>query len=418
MFTNVTNVMFTNVMFTSIVDYIPLSFLDFLKHFVFILISIENKIHYPSLGCVYGSSCRSLFHTLCDVFKQNSKKKKHNILVTPLHHTSFRNIIELFFRKDEITVLPMNESYNKIIVDDHILSLDKEYDMCIVTHMFGQDLDVSELKKLSLVTKNCLFVEDRVQGGVFSETYSSKLFDVSLYSSGMDKKPCALGGGIVYSKNKDIVQQRSKKVETYRHETALDRFIFILKKIPTYILYNCKTIIYIVIWIFKMLTLDLYGFICYYRKKNPGFMHDRYNIRPCAATVGFINYALKNINCIETTQKTQYRKCSQLLDNYKLRDKYIPWYDPFYNNDQLTIYNTIYARDRQQFIDFCNKKYVPVIDNPTYKLFNFDYNGKQKDRIFNDSLVYIPSLYAMPDNKIDLLVSLIQEYDRTLVKIV
>ena len=118
-------------------------------------------------------SCRSLFHTLCDVFKQESKKKKHNILVTPLHHTSFRNIIELFFNKDEITVLPMNETYNKILINDYILSIDKEYDMCIVTHTFGQDTDTSELKKLEAVTRNCLFVEDRVQGGSFSKKYSS-----------------------------------------------------------------------------------------------------------------------------------------------------------------------------------------------------------------------------------------------------
>ena len=36
---------------------------------------------------------------------------------------------------------------------------------------------------------------------------------------------------------------------------------------------------------------------------------------------------------------------------------------------------------------------IPVIDNPTYKLFNFDYPTKNTDMIFNDSLVYIPTLY-------------------------
>ena len=74
----------------------------------------------------------------------NSVKKKPNILVTPLQHTSFRNIIEHFFDPEQITVLPMNEEYNRIIVTDDILKNNKNYDLCIVTHL-GQDLDTTEL---------------------------------------------------------------------------------------------------------------------------------------------------------------------------------------------------------------------------------------------------------------------------------
>lgn len=392
-------------MISAVVDYMPLSFLDFISHFVFLFFYTKTEIINRKKNTLYGSSCRSLFHTLIEYVC--SGKQGQTILVTPILHTSFRNIIELFFEPENITVLPMNECYNKIIITHEIAS--NKYDICVVSHLFGQDLDTSELDKLNYKDE-CVFIEDRVQGGEFSKKFSDPIFDLSLYSCGMDKKPCALGGGIVYSRNKglDIILEMEKRIRTYRTETRSDRFLFLVKKIPTYLIYNCKIFICLVLLFFRLARIDLYKFICYYRKKNPGFMHDDYNIEPHDSTLHSIQYSLKNTEYIETEQKYSGFVFSYLLEHHNSLDC-IPWKK---NTHLLSIYNTIQVKDRDTFIKHLSYNYIPVIDNPTYKLFNFDYENKQKDMDFNNSLVYLPTLYKMPFWEIKELVEIIKTHNK------
>jgi hypothetical protein len=392
-------------MISAVVDYMPLSFLDFISHFIFLFFYKKTEIINRKKNTLYGSSCRSLFHTLIEYVC--SVKPESTILVTPILHTSFRNIIELFFEPENITVLPMNEFYNKIIVTPEIAS--KKYDISVVAHLFGQDLDTSELDKLNYKDE-CLFIEDRVQGGEFTQKFSNPIFDMSLYSCGMDKKPCALGGGIVYSRNRglDIILEMEKRIRTYRKETRADRFVFLAKKIPTYIIYNCKFVICLVLLFFRLAKIDLYKFICQYRKKNPGFMHDGYNIEPHYSTLHSIQYSLKNTDYIEKEQRYSGFVFSYLLENYKIRDC-IPWKKEMV---PLSIYNTIQVKDRDTFIKHLSYNNIPVIDNPTYKLFNFDYENKQKDIDFNTSLVYLPTLYKMPFWEIKELVEIIKTHNK------
>jgi hypothetical protein len=386
-------------------DYLPLSFLDFLLHFTYLFIYNKSEIINRKKNTLYGSSCRSLFHTI--IKKLLDKKDNQKILVSPIHHTSFRNIIELFFEPQNITVLPMNENYNKVLVTPEIAN--NHYDICVISHLFGQDLDTSELEKLQ-DKENCLFIEDRVQGGEFKQKFSDMLFDISLYSCGMDKKPCALGGGIMYARKNglDIILEASEEIKTYKQETRFDRFLFILKKIPTYIIYNCKFIITIILLVFKIFSLDLYKFICYYRKKNPGFMHDNYNLQPCSSTLKSIQYSLENVNQIEKEEKYKGFVYSFLLERQNIKNECIPWDR---GKDLLTIYNTIVVKNKELFINHLNYNNIPVIDNPTYKLFNFDYDTKEQDESFNNSLVYIPTLYNMPFWEIKELVEIIKSYN-------
>ena len=87
-------------------------------------------------------------------------KKNDNltIVTTPIHHTSYRNIIEKFVKPENIHIIKMNKNYNKI---ENLPGVDK-CDVVIITHLFGQDLileDFTDFKN----KHNCLFVEDRVQ---------------------------------------------------------------------------------------------------------------------------------------------------------------------------------------------------------------------------------------------------------------
>lgn len=400
-------------MISSIVDYIPISFIDFIYHFMFLIIPKNIKCLDDKKNRLYGNSCRSLFYTFLDEFTSNSKIKRPNVLVTPIHHTSFRNIIEQFFDADQITVLPMNDEYNRIIVTDDILLSNKNYDLCIVSHLFGQDLDTTELYKIDSKHR-CTFLEDRVQGGEYESIFSCELFNYSLYSCGMDKKPCALGGGILYSRPNNInvmafMNKLNTKISNYKSESLTDRYIFLLKKIPTYILYNCRILIRLILYMFYLMNINLYEFICYYRKKNPGFMHDGFNINPHQSTLQSIEYSTNNIKNIEKIQRTNSYFFMFKLEQQKINKKYFPWYRDI---PLLTLYNTISVQDRTKFINFLNKKYVPVIDNPTYKLFTFDYKTKKHDETFNNSLVYIPTLYNTPFYEISELINLIETYDK------
>ena len=94
---------------------------------------------------------------------------------------------------------------------------------------------VDNLNKFPIKT---IFIEDRVQGGSFRSKFSYNFMDISLYSTGMDKKPCGLGGGVMYIKDKTarlncIASVIENKVKTYEQEYFWDRLLFLFKKIPT-----------------------------------------------------------------------------------------------------------------------------------------------------------------------------------------
>ena len=229
----------------------------------------------------------------------------------------------------------------------------------------------------------------------------------------MDKKPCALGGGIFYSrpsnfKRMNLIKQLEQNIQKYKQETITDRGLFLIKKIPTYMVYNIKIVIWMVISIFKIIGINLYKFITFYRKNNPGFMHNNFNIMPHPSTLKSIEYSMSNIKNIESKQRTHSFFFMFGLEKNNLQKKYFPWYRDF---PLLTVYNTISVKERIKFIHYFNKEYIPVIDNPTYKLFNFEYPTKEQDTQFNDSLVYIPTLYSMNYSEITQLINEIEKYD-------
>lgn len=387
-------------------DFIPIGCFDFLKHFYFLLNSIPYIDYYNNLYnnnfILYGYSCRSLFHTLMELYVNNNENIK--ICTTPIHHTSFRNIIELFVKKENITILKLNENYNKVLLNDE--DLKKKYDLCIITHLFGQDLNIDDLYKLKENNPKCLFIEDRVQGGSFNKIYSDDIFDIALYSTGMDKKPCGLGGGIIILKNIELYYNLLEIIDNYPQENISNRFIFLIKKIPTYLLYNSKIVIYLILKFFEKYEKNLYNFAKYYRKKNPGFQHDNYNFKPSNPLLKSITYSINNVDKIEKL----YNDKSEIYIN-ELRENNLLKYIKWYNNKNLgTVYNTIYCNNNS-IINYFNNRYIPIIDNPTYKLFNFDYPNKINDIRFNNSLYYIPSIMNLNTKEIKELVSKLKEFD-------
>ena len=458
---------------SSIVDLIPLSLCEFLYNFCLLFTKYEPKfVVEKGLNTLYGYSCRSLFHTLME--EMTHKNKNIRILTTPIHHTSFRNIIEQFTKPENIGVFEMNANYNKIV--GYSGPNESPFDICVVSHMFGLDMDVGFLKTVKKNNPNCVFIEDRVQGGSFKSKFSNDIFDISLYSTGMDKKPCALGGGIAYLKKTLLLDKlflmMLTRINSYKPETKINRMFFLSKKIPSYILYNSKICIYVILQLFRIMKLNLNGFIQYYRLKNPGFSHNDYNYNPSPALVNSIKFSIKNFMKIETMY---YENSSYFIRELNKQDNglinlYMPYLnlnsdrnsdsnsnsdrnsdsnsdsDSDRNSDRnsdsnsnsnsdrnsdsdgnsdsdsdsifyitnLTAYNTISIRkDIDGFIEFMNRRYVPVIKNPTYKLFSHEYPSKNSDKDFNESLVYVPTPHTMTKKEIDYLCYLISLYNNS-----
>lgn len=387
-------------MISSAPDYLPLSFITFILHFfnIFTFTNYKTRMINDSHHTILGYSCRSLFHTFMTLMKL--QKEDLVIVTTPLHHTSFRNIIELFVKPENIHIIKMNDSYNKI---ENLPEVDN-CDLVIITHLFGQDMELNDFTEFKN-KHNCLFIEDRVQGG-YIQSYSDNIFDMSFYSCGMDKRPVALGGGFVNVKQRNtrlnnIADYLQEQTLSYKEETRCERFMFLAKKIPTFFLYNCKPVIYLLIKILNFFNMSLLDFATSYRKKNPGFAHGEYLKKPSNALLKSIYDEFNNISSIENLYANQYNKFKNKLNKNHLK-KYIRW---DIDRELLTPYNTFYVEkirfnEFKNYMKTCN---ICMVPNPTYKIFNHEYEGKDIDEEFNNSLVYMPSLANMSEEEMDYL---------------
>jgi len=371
-------------------DYLPIFFVNFIGNFfnLFTLTEYPIKLLCDGYNKLIGYSCRALFHTCMEYFKKDDLV----VVTTPLHHTSFRNIITLFVKPENIHIIEMNDSYNEIIKLPEV----ERCDLVIITHLFGMDLEMPNMEEFKEKHK-CVFIEDRVQGGEIQKEFSENIFDIAFYSCGMDKRPVALGGGFINIKNSntELINYMEKSIKNYKRESVCDRFLFLLKKIPTYLLYNSRWFIYIFIRLLNMFNYSLTKFAQKYRETNPGFDHNNYLKQPSNALLKSVHYNLNKYKSIEFLYEIKSCKFMHKM-NSNVKKKYFPWYK---NINLLTPYNTIFIEVNKinEFMHYMEKLNVCVIKNPTYKIFDHDYDNKIKDETFNNSLLYIPSLGNMTD---------------------
>ena len=98
-------------------------------------------------------------------------------------------ILSKYISNDNITVIELNEAKSALDFDKVDESALEEIKAVIITHLLS-DLDLSCLEKYK-EKYNWLVVEDRVRGTV-NTPFSHPVVDMSFYSMGMDKRPCAL----------------------------------------------------------------------------------------------------------------------------------------------------------------------------------------------------------------------------------
>jgi len=399
-------------MILAVNDYIAITLKQFIKHLTncftcdkYPLLSINNDKNFST---IYGYSCRSLFEITLKYYNTYSKyvlNRELIILTTPIHHTSYRNIIEKYIRQENIYIMKMDTSMTKITQIPKL----KYCDLIIVTHIFGIDIDLSILNSIKKEL-NPIIIEDRVQGSKYTNQFSNKNVDISLYSMGMDKRPIALGGGYMFIKNdlNAMISYIIKKLNNYHKETRLERITFLVKKIPTYLIYNYRLCLRILFIILNFLQINVYTFAQLYRKNNPGFTHDNYLIKPSDPLLKSIYENFNTHENIELFYKTKFSLFISYIDPL-VKNAYFPWIN---NNICYTPYNTILIPWLQHkvFFDYFNNKNISIITNPTYKIFNKSYPCRYTDNKFNNSLIYLPSVANMTEKEMNYLANKINTF--------
>jgi len=160
-----------------------------------------------------------------------------------------------------------------------------DYDCVVLTQMLGRDYEYKWLAEWRKQNPNLLVINDRVQGGPLTQEDTS-CSDVTLYSVGQDKIPNTMGGGFgVIHHDQELWNYMVEQMETLPFESAWERLVFVLKKIPTYAIYNWRWAAKVVEFFAMLAGLSRNGITDSYRKGNPGFMHGEYMIRPSPALI-------------------------------------------------------------------------------------------------------------------------------------
>ncbi len=389
-------------------DYLPLSLREFIGHFSNLLTkeSFDLRINYDKYTMLLGYSCRSLF----EICLMHYYKEDLVIATTPLHHTSFRNIIERFVKPENIHIIELNEKYNEI---SKIPVIDK-CDLIVITHLFGQDFDLSILKEFKEKHK-CIIIEDRVQGGSLETKFADEIVDISIYSMAMDKRPIALGGGFMHIRNKydKLIDDLLKLIEKLPEEKPWNRFKELLKKVPTYLLYNSRSFLYSFLCTINLFNIfnkkiNILNITKGYRKSNPGFSHYGYMVKP---SKGLLKSMYENFHKHKEVEKTYTKKYNYFIKclTPKIVSTFFPWYK---GNSSITPYNTILIAESlvDQFLEFLNSYTISGLANPTYKLFNFSYKNDSKDKKFNNGIAYLPSIVNMNKKEIIFLSDRVKEF--------
>ena len=379
-------------------DYLPLTAHEFVRHFANLLTnkSYDLLVEYEKYTKIIGYSCRSLF----EVCMMHYQKKDLVVVTTPLHHTSFRNIIERFVKPENIHILDLNEHFNGLGKIPEV----ERCDLVVITHLFGQDMDLSKLVAFKK-KHNCIIIEDRVQGGSLNKEFSHEVSDITIYSMAMDKRPIALGGGFMYVKNKHQkdIKGLVKIVDELPVEKSITRFKELLKKIPTILLYNCRPFLYSFISTLKLLNITKM-----YRKENPGFSRGYCLFKPSKGLLKSMYENFGKHKLVEHLYTAKYEFFIKCLSP-KMVSIFTPWYKA---NTSLSSYNTILVKEElvYQLLEFLNANNMSSLPNPTYKVFNHSYENDSKHIKLNNGIAYLPSIVNMNKQEIIYLTNKIKEF--------
>lgn len=304
---------------------------------------------------VVAQSCRAIFYEIWGkMIPENAR-----VLTNPFHHTSYvrimgssnRNLV-ICGQRNNVLLEPENED-------------PKDFTAVVITHMLGRDFEAPWLKRWKEENPNLLLIEDRVQGGLLSDDKDS-IYDVSLYSTGQDKLPNFMGGGFasVHSKTHPrLYDELADAIEALPFESAWARVMFLVKKIPTVLIYNVPMVTRAVEWaMYTFFGFSRCDLTDTYRKKNPGFMHHGFAIRPSPALLQSMEPLLDFAPWVE-----KQRDCTRRFRLFlsKLDPAVRPFVQPF-GADTSCCYFFVSLPDFKRSRAMLGERGVITINNQTY----------------------------------------------------
>lgn len=354
---------------------VQFSFLTFFKYLGGLFSNNTSDNFYRKNDDEYiitGYSCRQLFQSFIE-----NNRKDIKVGVSAIHHSSFVKIIESYFDKSNIYIFDYDDSYNKVIVPEDI-----DFDLIIVSHLWGKYLDLSELTKYK--NGKCIIVEDNVLGG--SHDKYTDFSDVQFYSCGFDKRPANIFGGYMKTKNEDIAENMISSIKKLEYPTFMEQLKKIFDVFVLCILYRLRIVQDLIKVMVNLLNIKLHTIVEKVRKNKPGFQHGKYMKRPTGLMVSQINDSMIH-RCIQEYTIYNHNEIFTNCFDENIKNRFF-----FLNGSYLT-YNIIYLEDHKtDFIDFFDKHNVCVIKNPTYKTFS---HAPEKIHQFLDNIYYLPCLYHM-----------------------
>jgi hypothetical protein len=329
---------------------------------------------------ILGQSCRSLFAIVWNDRVGPSAR----VLISPFHHHSYMRMM----RKTGQELVVMKSEGNTLIPPEKFGPND--FTAVVLTHMMGRDYDCGWLLEWKKQNPKLLVIEDRVQGGLLSGA-APGLGDVHLYSLGQDKIPNAMGGGYaVVPEDMDLYNMMANEVEKMPFESSWDRLVFLLKKIPTVAIYNSRICCYLVVKFASLAGWERNALTDAYRKKNPGFMHGDYMIRPSPAL----------IQSIDTMASDEEWEAMQIKCNLKYRQflKHIPDHLQeavrVCNSDSSCCYFFVRLPDAERSRTLMAKRGVVTISNQTYLPADLNYTEQI------EHMSTLPTFLVLDDDEI------------------
>jgi hypothetical protein len=268
---------------------------------------------------VYGYNCRSIFDALLVELMHQGKR---TVGYTAMQHSSgIHGGIKRVVPEQQQRALDWDVRSWRPVPQQRETPLD----VIVFTHAFGSNFDSSWCGRLA---SKPIVIEDAIQGPDPMGMTLDESVDVKLFSGGQDKLPTAMGGGVALFRSEALARAVAARIHAYPRESAWSRFLFLIKKLPTWLIYNCRIFTYLLIVCLRVGGISLSWLALKYRKGNSGFSHHGWKQRPSNGLLLALRSMFQQRATLMAAESTITRHTQLIWDNMDphARKVLMPWY--------------------------------------------------------------------------------------------
>ena len=232
-----------NIPFT-LIDYKITNIFQLLKDFVFNNSYKDNKEkiidtfkkEFPNKEIALLTSSRLGFYlTLNKYFKENDEVI-FSAMSFPLY-VKIANQLNL-----KVVLVDVNQSTLNIDENKIESKINNNTKGIVITHLFGYPCEISKIQKIAN-KHNLKLIEDCAQsfGSYYENMHTGNFGNVGIFSTSLVKIPTTLGGGIVVTKDRDLI----KIINDFNNQLPKSYIIYLKYFLKNFIsLLNSKPLIY------------------------------------------------------------------------------------------------------------------------------------------------------------------------------